>query len=110
MPANQEQCSQQQHHVLPTSSAHGVSSIPSGLSLPHTTSAQIPTPSQATQNAYELQTAASDAAAGVLRVPSGRGVRKHVCLHPGCGKVFHFKQSAAAHQEKEHRFRRKLGE
>lgn len=33
-----------------------------------------------------------------------------MCLHPGCGKVFHLKASAARHQEKEHRFRRRLGE
>lgn len=71
---------------------------------------QIPTAEEASKTAYELQTAASANAAGVVQAPSGRGVRKHVCLHPGCGKVFHLKASALTHQEKEHHFRRRLGE
>lgn len=71
---------------------------------------QIPTAEEASRTAYGLLTAASAKAAGVISAPSGRGVRKHVCLHPGCGKVFHFKASAAKHQEKEHRYRRRLGE
>lgn len=71
---------------------------------------QIPTAEQASKTAYELQTVPSANAAGVVQAPSGRGVRKHVCLHPGCGKVFHLKASALTHQEKEHSFRRRLGE
>ncbi|CAM9462464.1 unnamed protein product, partial [Hapterophycus canaliculatus] len=68
----------------------------------------IPTAEQASKTAYDLLTAASANAAGVVEAQSGRGVRKYVCLHPGCGKVFHLKASAAKHQEKEHRFRRRL--
>ncbi|CAM9499132.1 unnamed protein product, partial [Ectocarpus sp. 12 AP-2014] len=68
----------------------------------------VPTEKQASKTAYGLLTAASANAAGVVQAPSGRGFRKHVCLHPGCGKVFHLKASADRHQEKEHRFRRRL--
>ncbi|CAB1100558.1 unnamed protein product [Ectocarpus sp. CCAP 1310/34] len=68
----------------------------------------VPTAEQASKTAYGLLTAASANAAGVIQAPSGRGFRKHVCLHPGCGKVFHLKASADRHQEKEHRFRRRL--
>lgn len=71
---------------------------------------QIPTAEEASRTAYELLTAASANAAGVVEAPSSRGVRKYVCLHPGCGKVFHLKASAAKHQDEEHRFRRRLGE
>lgn len=71
---------------------------------------QLPTAEQTSRTAYELLTAPSAGAAGVAQAPSGRQTRKHVCLHPGCGKVFHLKASATAHQEKEHRFRRHLGE
>eukprot|EP00903_Cladosiphon_okamuranus_P016056 g14823.t1 len=76
---------------------------------PSTGAAQaIPTAEEASRMAYSLLTAASANAAGTVEAPSGRGVLKHVCLHPGCGKVFHLKASAARHQEKEHRFRRRL--
>ncbi|CBJ33282.1 C2H2 zinc finger protein [Ectocarpus siliculosus] len=68
----------------------------------------VPTVEQASKTAYGLLTAASANAAGVVQAPSGRGFRKHVCLHPGCGKVFHLKASADRHQEKEHRFRMRL--
>ncbi len=71
---------------------------------------QIPTAEEASRTAYGLLTAPSANTPGVISAPSGRGIRKHVCLHPGCGKVFHLKASAAKHQEKEHRFRRRLGE
>lgn len=71
---------------------------------------QPPTPEQASKTAYELLTAPSTVAAGVSKAPSGRRVRKYMCLHPGCGRVFHLNSSAMKHQEKEHRFRRKLGE
>lgn len=62
------------------------------------------------QTAYEILTAASASTEGVAAAPSGRRIRKHVCLHPGCGKAFHLKVTTEAHQQKEHRFRRKLGE
>ncbi|CAM9950179.1 unnamed protein product [Scytosiphon promiscuus] len=68
----------------------------------------IPTPEQASKTAYELLTAASANAAGVIEAKSGRGVCRYVCMHPGCGKVFHLKASAADHQKKEHRFRKRL--
>lgn len=70
----------------------------------------MPTAEEESRRAYSLLTVPSANAAGTVEAPSGRRVHKHVCLHPGCGKVFHLKASAARHQEQEHRFRRRLGE
>lgn len=88
-----------------------VLTIPPNLSCHDTPrGTQLPTADEAAKAAYELLTSPSAEAAGVLRAPSGRRVRKHVCLHPGCGKAFHLRGSATAHQEKDHRFRQRLGE
>lgn len=70
---------------------------------------QLPTAEEASTAAHKLLTEASTTPSGVAQAPSGRQTRKHVCLHPGCGKVFHFKASADAHQT-EHQFLERLGE
>eukprot|EP00752_Nemacystus_decipiens_P013794 g12246.t1 len=67
----------------------------------------MPTGEEASRRAYSLLTAPSAKAAGTVQAPFGRDVYKHVCVHPGCGKVFHLKASATRHQE-EHQFRRSL--
>ncbi|CAM9992042.1 unnamed protein product, partial [Sphacelaria rigidula] len=67
----------------------------------------LPTAEEASTAAHKLLTEASTTPSGVAQAPSGRQTRKHVCLHPGCGKVFHFKASADAHQT-EHQFLERL--
>lgn len=70
---------------------------------------QLPSAEEASTAAHKLLTEAATGPCGVAQAPSGRQTRKHVCLHPGCGKVFHFKATADAHQT-EHQFLERLGE
>ncbi|CAM9158958.1 unnamed protein product, partial [Discosporangium mesarthrocarpum] len=70
----------------------------------------IQDPEKATRAAYELLTAPRGGNMGTQPAPSGRSTLKYVCMHPGCGATFAMEMSAKAHAQREHCFRRHLGE